>query len=142
MGSDAPAHWEHYAHDADIGVTGFGRTMAEAFQQAALALTAIVTAAPVAPELEVPVTCRRADRELLLVDWLDAVIYEMATRKMVFGRFAVEIDGDRLDGRMWGERVDVLRHEPACEPKGATLTALRVEQDAAGQWSAGCVVDV
>jgi tRNA nucleotidyltransferase (CCA-adding enzyme) len=61
---------------------------------------------------------------------------------MLFGRFAVEIDGERLMGRLWGEPVDVARHEPACEPKGATLTALKVERDAAGRWSAGCVVDV
>jgi SHS2 domain-containing protein len=138
----AEAGWEHFAHDADVGVRGRGRTVAEAFEQAAAALTAIVTDRPVEPLTEVGVSCRRAGLELLLVDWLDAVIYEMAVRRMLFGRFAVEIDGERLMGRLWGEPVDVARHEPACEPKGATLTALKVERDAAGRWSAGCVVDV
>jgi tRNA nucleotidyltransferase (CCA-adding enzyme) len=90
----------------------------------------------------VQVSCRRADIELLFVDWLDAVIYEMAVRKMLFGRFAVAIDGDALTGRLWGEPVDVARHAPACEPKGATLTALKVARDSAGLWSAACVVDV
>jgi len=41
-----------------------------------------------------------------------------------------------------GEPVDVARHAPACEPKGATYTALRVAHEADGSWSAGCVVDV
>jgi len=35
--------WEHFPHEADIGVRGFGATPAEAFEQAALALTAAVT---------------------------------------------------------------------------------------------------
>jgi SHS2 domain-containing protein len=66
----------------------------------------------------------------------------MAVRRMLFGRFAVMIDGDRLRATLWGEPVDVAKHAPACEPKGATYTALRVAQDAEGIWSASCVVDV
>lgn len=143
MTKDVPTRWEHFAHDADVGVRGFGLTMAEAFEQAALGLTAIVTDAPVASVQEVPVSCRRGDPALLFVDWLDAVIFEMATRRMLFGSFAVDIDGDRLTGRMSGEPVDVPRHVPACEPKGATLTALSVVRDpATGLWSAGCIIDV
>jgi SHS2 domain-containing protein len=134
--------WEHFAHDADIGIRGRGRTMGEAFEQAALALTAVVTDAPVAPREEVRVTCHHDDVGLLFVDWLDAVIYEMAVRSMLFGRFEVAIDGPTLEGILWGEPVDVARHAPACEPKGATLTALHVAREADGVWSAGCVVDV
>lgn len=134
--------WEHFAHDADIGVRGRGRTLAEAFEQAALALTAVVTDAPVAPRRKVSVTCHHDDVGLLFVDWLDAVIYEMAVRGMLFGRFEVAIDGPTLTGTLWGEAVDVARHAPACEPKGATLTALHVAREADGIWSAGCVVDV
>jgi SHS2 domain-containing protein len=140
--ASAPAGWEHFAHDADIGVMGHGATLAEAFEQAALALTAIVTDAPVATSTRVDVACRRGDPGLLLVDWLDAVIYAMAVRKMLFGRFRVEIDGADLRGTLWGEPVDVARHAPGAEPKGATLTALKVERQPDGSWSAGCVVDV
>jgi tRNA nucleotidyltransferase (CCA-adding enzyme) len=136
------AGWEHFPHDADVGVRGRGATPEEAFEQAALALTAVVTHAPVAPHLAVDVTCEAPDLEFLLVEWLNAIIYEMAIRKMLFGRFAVRIHGSRLDGTMWGESVDVVRHAPACEPKGATYTALRVVQEADGSWSAGCIVDV
>jgi tRNA nucleotidyltransferase (CCA-adding enzyme) len=136
------AGWEHFAHDADIGVMGHGATPAEAFEQAALALTAIVTDAPVAATTRVDVACGGGDLGLLLVDWLDAVIYAMAVRKMLFGRFRVEIDGHSLRGTLWGEPVDVVRHAPGAEPKGATLTALKVERQPDGSWSAGCVVDV
>ena len=134
--------WEHFPHEADVGVRGFGATPAEAFEQGALALTAVVTHARVEPLVEVEVSCQAPDVELLFVDWLNTIIYEMAVRKMLFARFAVTIEGTRLQATLRGEPVDVARHAPACEPKGATYTALRVAHEADGSWSAGCVVDV
>ena len=134
--------WEHFPHAADVGVRGFGRTAAEAFEQAARALTAVVTNAAIEPKLPVEVSCTAPDLELLFVEWLNAIIYEMAVRKMLFSRFAVTIDGSRLTGTLWGEPVDVARHAPACEPKGATYTALKVAEGESGVWSAACIVDV
>ncbi len=134
--------WEHFPHDADIGVRGFGATPAEAFEQAAHALAAVVTQAEVRPAVPVEIRCQAPDLELLLAEWLNCIIYEMAVRRMLFGRFAVRIDGTQLQGEIVGEPVDVERHAPACEPKGATYTALRVAPEPDGSWSAACVVDV
>lgn len=114
----------------------------EAFEHAALGLTRIVTYSPIAADSRVEVECRQSDLELLFVDWLDAIIYEIATRKMLFGHFAVRIEGLFLQGSLWGEPVDMVRHAPACEPKGATLTALKVARDDSGIWTAQCVIDV
>jgi protein archease len=136
------AGWEHFPHAADVGVRGFGKTPAEAFEQAALALAAVVTTAEVAPKIQVEVSCEAPDLELLFVEWLNAIIYEMAVRNMLFSRFAVRIEGTRLTGTLWGEAVDVKRHAPACEPKGATYTALKVAAGEDGTWSAACIVDV
>jgi len=138
----AEVGWELFPHDADTGVLGRGRTIEEAFEQAALALTAVVTSARVEAVSRVLVECERKSVELLLVDWLDAVIYEMSVRKMLFGRYSVMIEDGHLAGTLWGEPVDVERHAPACEPKGATLTALAVRQEPTGLWSARCVIDV
>ena len=143
--SSAPAPragWEHFAHDADIGIRGWGRTPAEAFEQAACALTAAVTQETIIARSKVCVSCSAPDLELLFVDWLNAVIYEMALRRMLFGQFAVQIEDGQLQGRLWGEPVDVARHAPSAEPKGATYTALKVGQDSDGIWSAACIVDV
>lgn len=134
--------WEHFPHEADVGVRGFGATPAEAFEQAAVALTAVVTHTEIAAKTDVAVRCEAPDLELLFVEWLNAIIYEMAVRNMLFSRFSVRIDGTRLEGMLAGEAVDVARHQPACEPKGATYTALKVAEDADGTWSAQCVVDV
>lgn len=137
------AYWEHFPHQADIGVRGIGPTLAAAFEQAALAMTAVTTdPALVAPGEFVKISCEAPDDELLLVDWLNGLILEMATRRMLFGRFAVTLDGRRLRATAWGERVDVARHQPAVEIKGATYTELKVGRMDNGLWFAQCVVDV
>lgn len=140
---DSSARWEHYDHGADIGVRGLGPTKARAFEQAALALTAvIVDPGAIEPRECVPLLCDAPDDELLLADWLNALVYEMATRKMLFGQFHVSIDGHRLAAEAWGEPTDVARHRPAVEVKGATYTTLRVAQEQGGTWVAQTVVDV
>jgi SHS2 domain-containing protein len=139
---DGNIKWEHFPHDADVGVKGFGASPAEAFEQAGEALTAVITHAAVEPKLPVEVHCEAPDLELLFVEWLNAIVYEMAVRDMLFGRFSVRIEDTRLEGTLWGEPIDVGRHAPACEPKGATYTALKVAADKNGIWSAACIVDV
>jgi len=135
-------HWRHFPHGADVGIVGYGPSLAEAFCAAAHALTAAVTDRPVRPVHRVEVECTAPDRELLLVEWLNALVYEMAERRMVFGRFDVRIADNRLRAVAWGEPVDRQRHQPAAEVKGATYTELRVARDTDGRWSAACVVDV
>jgi SHS2 domain-containing protein len=135
--------WEHFPHEADMGVRGFGATEAEAFEQAATAMTAVITdPAKIATTERVEISCQAPDDELLLVDWLNAVVYEMATRKMLFSRFDIHLKDHSLTALAFGEPMDTLRHQPAVEIKGATYTALRVAQEINGEWIAQCIVDV
>ncbi len=134
--------WEHFTHGADIGVRGRGRTLAEAFEQAGLALTAVIADPACVAAIEtVPVACEAPDVELLFAEWLNALVYEMAVRKMLFSKFAVRIDGMRLSAEAGGEPIDLVRHRPAVEVKGATYTELRVAREDGG-WIAQTVVDV
>ncbi len=136
-------YWEHFPHDADIGVRGIGASKEEAFEQAAVALTAVIADLhTVVPTEVVEVTCEAPDDELLFVDWLNALVYEMATRRMLFSRFEVHISGQHLHAKVWGEAIDIARHQPAVEVKGATYTELLVKQDENRVWLAQCVVDV
>ncbi len=137
------ARWEHFPHDADIGIRGYGATVSEAFAQTALALSAVITdPATITPYTQVEIQAMAPDRELLLVDWLNALIYEMATHKWLFSHYDVHIEDTTLHASAWGERVDTVRHKPAVEVKGATYTELRVAQLDDGSWLAQCVVDV
>jgi tRNA nucleotidyltransferase (CCA-adding enzyme) len=137
------AYWEHFSHEADMGVRGVAQTKAAAFEQAALAMTAIVTDLnDVLPAEPVEVECEAPDDELLFADWLNSLIYEMATRRMLFSRFAVNLNDHHLKAVAWGEKVNVDKHRPAVEIKGATFTSLRVGQGEMGRWIAQTVVDV
>jgi tRNA nucleotidyltransferase (CCA-adding enzyme) len=137
------ARWEHFEHGADVGVRGVAPTLAGAFEQAALALTAVVAdPATVHASDSIEIACEAPDDELLLVAWLNAVVSTMAVRRMLFAHFEVRLDGRRLSARASGEAVDVRRHRPAVEVKGATCTALRVARTDDRQWIAQTVVDV
>jgi len=101
----------------------------------------IADLAAVRPLERVELACEAPDDELLLAEWLNALVYEIATRRMLFSRFAVRLEGTRLTAEAWGEPVDAARHRPAVEVKGATYTTLRVAQEGKG-WLAQTVVDV
>lgn len=143
MNAEKECRWERFSHQADVGVRGVAPTLEGAFEGAALALTSVVTEpSGVVPTEVVSIVCEAPSIEILLVDWLNALIYEMATRRMLFGRFEAEISGTHLEARAWGEPVDIARHEPAVELKGATFTALQVRRQLGGTWVAQCIVDV
>ena len=136
-------YWEHFHHEADIGVRGVAPTLEGAFVQGAIALTAVITEpASVMPTTEIRISCNAPDPELLFVDWLNALIFEITMRKMLFCRFQVMIDGHNLQATATGEPIDIERHQPAVEIKGATFTELKVFRDSNNLWHAQCVVDV
>ena len=139
----AGARWEHFAHVADIGVRGVANSKEEAFVQAAIALTAVVAdPSSVRPREAVDLVADGADDELLLVSWLDAVVYAMNTRRMLFSRYEIAFRTGGATGRAWGEPVDAARHQPVVEVKAATFAELAVRRLPDGRWLAQCVVDV
>jgi tRNA nucleotidyltransferase (CCA-adding enzyme) len=137
------ARWEHFPHGADLGIRGVGPTRESAFEQAALALVAVaVDPREVEPRVQIELRCTGPDDEVLFVNWLNTVLYEMATRQMVFARFEITRTGEGITGNAWGERLDRSRHRLGTEVKGATMTALKVRKEERGGWTAETVVDV
>jgi tRNA nucleotidyltransferase (CCA-adding enzyme) len=136
-------HWEHFEHEADIGIRGIAPTLEQAFEQAAVAMTAVMTNPDlVSASKAVALRCEAPDTELLLVSWINELVYEMAVHGLLFNRYQVVIDNGKLSATALGEAVDRQKHQPAVEIKGATFTELRVYQQADGTWIAQCVVDV
>lgn len=134
--------FELFPHVADIGIRGLGQTMEKAFEMAAMALTSVVTDPQhVSPTIHIRIHLEEKDPELLFLDWINSVIYEMDIKKMLFSNYNVSIKSGVLEAEIQGETVDLQKHDPAVDIKGATLTELKVfEQN--GQWLAQCVVDV
>jgi SHS2 domain-containing protein len=81
------------------------------------------------------------DNELLLIEWLNALLSLSDIEHMVFSKFRVTMEGTSLAGTAWGEKLDQERHEPNVEIKGATYYMLKVTE-ADGRFVAQCVVDV
>ena len=135
--------WEHLEHGADIGVRGYGDDLPQAFAQAALSLSAIVTdLEKIEPTESIEIECEAPEFDLLLVDWLNEIVYRMATQNMLFSRFEVQIEDHHLMARLYGEKADPCKHQPAVEIKGATFTELKVYQNDAGVWVVQCIIDV
>jgi SHS2 domain-containing protein len=130
-----PPHrdWETFPHGSDVGVRGFGHSVAETFANAAVALTSVVTQPGLVRGLhKIEIACSAPDREILLLDWLNQLITRMAADQLLFGRFQVEIEHERLTAVAFGEPIEVSRHAPAVEVKGATFTELEEVTEAAG----------
>lgn len=97
-------HWEHFRHEADMGIRGYGSTLGEAFTQGALALTNIITDHHrIRPLKKLIIKCDAPDYELLFADWLNAIIYKMDTLDMLFSKFVVKITDYKLEAEIKGE---------------------------------------
>ena len=135
--------WEHFYHQADIGIRGIGESLEQAFEEGATALMAVIcTPEKVDPAEQIQIQCTADDNDLLFADWINALIYEMDVRKMLFSRFEVQIDNHQLTAAAWGEKADPDKHELAVEVKAATFMELKVYENSINQWIAQCVVDV
>jgi SHS2 domain-containing protein len=134
--------YETFEHEADIGIRGYGDTPEEAFANAAKAMYSVMVELDRVEQKQFRgVNVSADDREQLLVEWLNALLAVSDIERMVFSRFEVRIEGNRLAGTAWGEQLDRARHQANVEVKGATYHLLSVrEQD--GRYVVQCVVDV
>ena len=143
----AAPRYTHFSHQADIGVRGFGDTVEAAFAAAARGMFAVMAdLRRVRPTTEISVACAAPDLELLLVDWLSALLREADIRGLLLSRFSLLVHrqngGFALSGTARGEPVDRARHCPRVEVKAATWAELAVGQLPDGRWVAQCIVDV
>jgi SHS2 domain-containing protein len=134
--------WEHYEDGGSgIGVRGFGDTAADAFEQAALALTATMTDPQgVSSRERVVIRCEAPTDDLLLATWLDAVRSRMKSSRMLFSRFEVWLDGTRLTAHAWGEPMNPDRHELRLQVKGARADTPHVARHGEG-WMAQAIME-
>jgi SHS2 domain-containing protein len=132
---------DYFAHEADIGIIGRGKTLEDAFAAAAQAMFNImVDKAPIVSQQLLKFEFEETDPELALVTWLNLLLVEAKNRGLVLGKFDLRRVADHWYGQAWGEawRDDLPR---GTEVKGATLTMLAVKPITNG-WEARCVVDV
>ncbi len=135
--------WEVLEHTADTGIRATGDGPEEALVNAALGMFSILTDLDtVRPVREARVKVAATDREALLHDWLEELLFLSQTRGMLFSRFAVQHFADtHLDAIAWGEPLDAERHPLKVEIKAVTYHQLRFGPAGDG-WEAAAVFDI
>ena len=141
----AEPHWDTFEHEAGIGVVGVGGDVADAFSEAARALTALVTDLGKV-EGRTPHEIRLAirpgtDTKSVLVDWLNAVIQEMDQRQLLFSEFDIFLGPTELVARTYGEPLNPRRHHLERTLLRAIPAAVDVRQEDSDTWVAECVVE-
>lgn len=134
--------WEHFHHQADIGIRGWGTSLEQAFKQAATAMINVITPLVVRPEQGRIISCQADNPEDLFYDWLNTLVFHIERYRILYGMYEIQIDDNRLQAVIWGEPIDPARHQPAVGIKAATYTELKVTQDPQGLWLAQTVIDV
>lgn len=125
--------FEWVEHPADIGFRAFGRDLEEAFENAAFALTEIVTdTEKIEQKREVSIRLDAEDLEALLFDWLDYFIYLFDAEDFVASAFEVEQiiekkDGYTLEAKAWGEQFNPEKHGPGTEVKAVTYHLMEIQ---------------
>lgn len=130
-------------HTADVGIKSYGNTLKEAFENAAVGMFSLITdLSLVKTELSGEISVEAGDRESLLVEWLNEIIYSFEVEYKVYKRFEiVEWDGEyRLRAVVYGEPLDLGRHQINTQIKACSYHMLKIEHS--GLWSTQVIFDV
>ena len=134
--------YELIDHTADVGIRAWGESLAEVFAQAALGMFSFMSGLESVRERESrEVVAEGADREVLLVAWLNELVYLFGVEGLLFRRFDVlEMEDTRIRARCHGERFDQARHSVTAEVKSATYHMLEVKKN--DLWHARVILDI
>jgi SHS2 domain-containing protein len=135
--------YEFFEHTADLGLRIRAADLDTLFSEAAQALFAAIVEdlTSVRPMRQVSFEVKGDEREYLLFDWLNELLYRFDAEHLIFSRFEVHVTTSGLAGTAWGEPLDRSRHELSHEVKAITYHGLRVEQTPGG-WLAEVIVDI
>jgi SHS2 domain-containing protein len=118
-------------HTADVGIIAYGADLKQAFANAAKGLFSLITRlSDVEETLHRDIELTAADRESLLVDWLNELVYYFDAEGILFKRFdIIELNNSHLKARGYGEKADSARHELKTGVKAATYHMLKIEKN-------------
>ena len=124
------ARYEVIDHTADVGIIAYGKDLKEAFANAAYGMfSQIADLKEIKEEVKREVDIQSSDREALLVDWLNELLYIFDVDHIIFSRFDItELSQNSLKASVYGEKIDTSRHQLKTSVKAATYHMLKVEK--------------
>ena len=115
---------------ADVAFEAYGKTLEEAFANAAMAMFEVQTdVKTVEPCVSKNVELVSENRESLLFDWLSELLYLRDTNSMFFGKFDIKIEENgklKLSGKVFGDKIE--GHELRTEVKGVSYQMMLIEE--------------
>lgn len=141
--------FEVIEHTADVGVRGFGRTLAEAFGEVARGMYAQMVDLDAVRDSETrEFSVSAPTRKRLLVAFLLELLYFTDSEGLLFRRFELAIDEQPTEGRdanlratAFGERIDPTRHRLGVQVKAVTRHLLEVAETDTG-YQAQVILDI
>lgn len=130
-------------HTADIGIIAYGKDIREVFINAAKGLfSLIIDPAEVSARKTWEIAVTAPDREALLVNWLNELIYLLDAQGTLFKDFEIiNMTETELKVKASGEKINTKKHHLKREVKAATYHQLKIEQTADG-WRAQVIFDI
>ncbi len=131
---------------ADVAFEATGKTLEEMFISAGLAVTntQVNDLKTIKPKIEKKVELESDNIESLLVNFLQEIIFYKDAEQLLFNKIEVEIEQNKklkLKGKLFGEKLNMKRHELLVDVKAVTWHEFRVEKTKYG-WKAFVILDV
>jgi SHS2 domain-containing protein len=130
-------------HTADIGIIAYGADVEELFSNAALALFSLITEPEsIEEKLHLNLAVSSEDRDSLLVEWLNELIYLFDAKHILFSRFDIEsLTHNELKATCYGEGFDSMKHKIKRGVKAATYHMLKLDKNSDG-YKAQIILDI
>lgn len=121
-------------HTADIGMVAYGADIKQVFANAALGLFNLMADLDdVKEEVQHQVELSAEDAEVLLVEWLNELIYIHDVEHLIFKRFEIDkLTSTEIKARCFGEKIKLGQHRLKREIKAATYHMLRINKKDGG----------
>lgn len=131
---------EFEEHTSEVKIRLFAPTLPGLFEEACLALSEVMAESPPeASSAEEPVRLIARDREALLAEWLNELIYRADSEGRLFTAAEIEhLSDTELQGKVGGAGVT----EWKTQVKAATLHELTIARLDQEGWTASVVLDV
>ena len=133
--------YEFLEHTADIKFRAYGATMEEAFANVVGAFSEFVYGGEeVKPKKGEVGNVSGSDKESLLYNFIDELIYLLDAEKFVVAKGSVFFRGNNLRAELFGD--DASNYKGLENVKAATYAEMEIKQDSNKKWVLTMVVDV
>lgn len=131
-------------HTADVGLVAWGRSLEELFANAALGMFSLIgELEKVDGGFEASVAVEGSDWEDLLVAWLNELLYVFEVEEAILNHFDIrELGQYYLRARVFGESLDLKKHEVFRVVKACTYYEVKVEEIEPGLFRAQVYFDI